>query len=195
MPLAATVSQEQTAEYCAQPPSAVCSVSAAVPSNPCNRLKSLQTATSMGLLSINITAGDSHAQLHSIIDEILISYYLHLLLGAAPFMQDYYNVPANSPMSMVCFHMEVVNSTAFLLTDWHLGMMTLLDCDQLLNGNFDLHSVLSLQCVTMEESSHLIAGFHLTQTFRNLSMMTAYSPCLIISEMVSSLDCHIYLII
>jgi len=142
----------------AKPPATLRSASAAVSSAKTKELQSLQTATSMGLLSITIDTENPQITLRRTIDEILVSHYLRVLLNAAPFVQDYYDDPENNPLSSIRFDMGSVDLDHFLITDRHLGSRHLVLRNQLLDGNFDLLSNLSFECAALESGGHLLQG-------------------------------------
>jgi len=82
-------------------------------------LMSLHTATSLGLLSIGFSTQHACDELDKAINDMLMAYMLRQLYGTAPFVNDYYDVLENDPMSPICFDIEPLGDGEFMLLDWH----------------------------------------------------------------------------
>jgi len=144
----------------ARPPQGLRSASAKVDNTHNDNLMSLRAATSLGLLSIGFSTRCARDELDKAIDDVLMAYTLRRLYDAAPFVNDYYDMPDNNPMSPIRFDIEPLGDGDFMLLDRHTRDTHYACREQLMDPEFDLLSWLFLEKAEMEINGLLFQGRH-----------------------------------
>jgi len=97
-------------------------------------------------------------ELDKAIDDVLMAYTLRRLYDAAPFVNDYYTMPDNDPMSPICFDIKPLGDGEFMLLDRHMRDTHYASHEQLMDPEFDLLSWLFLEKAEMEINGLLFQG-------------------------------------